>query len=113
MRMGRIRAWPYESCKYRAMQKLTALLLLGADVLAANAAFAACQCTCMNGQPKAICQSSLDVAPVCPPRICAIPPPSVRPLDAPRTAPVGARQCRMEQVLNRANSRYEWQQVCR
>jgi hypothetical protein len=95
------------------MRKLTALLLLGAVMLPANPAFASCQCTCVNGRAKAMCQSSLDVAPVCPPRVCAIPPPGVQPLDTPRMPPAGAKQCRMEQVLNRANNRYEWQQVCR
>jgi hypothetical protein len=95
------------------MRTLIALLLLGAGMLPANPAFASCQCTCVNGRAKAICQSSLDVAPVCSPRVCAIPLPGVRPLDTPRTPPAAAKQCRMEQVLNRTNNRYEWQQVCR
>jgi hypothetical protein len=115
MRPGRDRhpsAGP-NPCNVAIMRTLTALLLLGAGMLPANPASASCQCTCVNGQAKAICQSSLDVAPVCPPRVCAIPPPSMRPLDAPRTPPAAAKQCRMEQVLNRANNRYEWQQVCR
>lgn len=98
---------------HQIMHWLAALLLFGAGMLLAGPALASCGCTCVNGQPKAVCQSSLDVAPVCSPRICAIPPLGVRPSETPRTPPVGAKQCRMEQVLNRASNRYEWQQVCR
>jgi hypothetical protein len=72
---------------------------------------AACQCVCMNGEVEAVCSSSLDIQPICPPRICPIVPPAVRPIDPPRVPPIGASTCRSEQVWN--GEEYEWVEVCR
>ena len=71
---------------------------------------AACQCLCVNGEVEAICSSSLDVQPVCAPRVCPIVPPSVRPIDPPRVPPVGASRCRSEQVWN--GEKYVWVEIC-
>lgn len=95
------------------MRGLLFLLLALIGALTATPAVAGCQCVCANGRPKAICQSSLDVAPTCPARVCAMSTPEQRLDDAGRPSPRNAKQCRMEQVLNRAAGRYEWQQVCR
>jgi hypothetical protein len=87
------------------------------SALAATATFglssanAACQCVCMNGNVEAVCSSSIDIRPICSPRICPIVPPSVRPIDPPRVPPVGATRCRSEQVWN--GERYEWVEICR
>jgi hypothetical protein len=95
----------------RGLVLLFFFCLVGA--LAVAPAAAGCQCACIGGRPKAICQSSLDVAPTCPARVCAMPSPDQRVDDPGRPSPRSAKQCRMEQVLNRAAGRYEWQQVCR
>jgi hypothetical protein len=92
-------------------------MLLGAAALAVlgfvpEPAQAGCTCTCVNGQPQAICSSTLDLPPLCPPRICPIVPPAVRPIDPPRLPPLGTSRCRSEQVWNPASRRYEWQRLC-
>lgn len=76
-------------------------------------ASASCQCQCVNGQVKAMCSSSIDLPPICSPRICPIVPPSVKPIATPIVPPVGTRSCSMQQVLNPSTGRYEWKQVCR
>ena len=76
-----------------------------------TSANAACQCVCMNGNVEAVCSSSLDLQPICPPRICPIVPPAVRPIDPPRVPPIGASTCRSEQVWN--GEEYEWVEICR
>ena len=66
---------------------------------------------CVNGEVEAVCSGSLDIEPICPPRICPIVPPAVRPIDPPRVPPVGASECRSEQVWT--GDRYEWVEICR
>ena len=91
------------------MNKLLFLLfslMLGFD------ASAGCTCTCMNGQPVALCSSTLDIKPICAPAICPVPPPAVRPIDPPKLPPIGAQNCQQEQVLNPATKQYEWRRVC-
>lgn len=86
---------------------VTASMLIG---LAPVAGRADCQCLCVNGEVEAICSSSLDVQPICAPRVCPIVPPSVRPIDPPRVPPVGASRCRSEQVWN--GEQYVWVEIC-
>lgn len=74
---------------------------------------AACVCRCVNGDMKALCESSIDVPPVCPPTVCAVVPPKVAPVDPPRVPPVGTTQCKSEQVYNPATRQYEWKSICR
>lgn len=35
---------------------------------------AACQCACVNGQVQPVCTSSIDIRPICTPRVCPIVP---------------------------------------
>lgn len=77
-----------------------------------NTVYAECVCSCVNGKVEAICQSSVDVQPVCPPRICPITPPAVSPINPPTMPPVGMSSCNMKQVYNNNTRNYEWQQVC-
>jgi hypothetical protein len=86
-----------------------ALVLL----MSSNESRAACSCECVNGSVQAICSSSIDVRPVCAPRVCPVRTPSVRPIDPPTVPPVGTSFCRSEQVLNPQTNRYEWKRVCR
>ena len=95
--------------KRQAFAVITALVT--AVTIGISPANAACQCVCMNGEVEAVCSSSLDLQPICPPRICPIVPPAVRPIDPPRVPPVGASTCRSEQVWN--GEQYEWVEICR
>ena len=93
---------------------LTALIITFG--IAAHIAFspakAACVCSCVNGNNIPICESSLDIEPICPPKICPIVPPSIRPIETPSIPPIGTTHCRNEQVYNQYTMRYEWKRVC-
>ncbi len=94
------------------MKKILLLLaFLGGSVLASNSN-AACQCVCMNGEVRAVCSSTLDIEPICPPRVCPITPPSVEPIQQPRVPPVGTSNCVQRQIYNEYTHRYEWREVC-
>jgi hypothetical protein len=88
-----------------------AVSLAASTLLVPVTVSADCQCLCINGEVEAVCSSSLDVRPVCAPRICPIVPPAVRPIDPPRVPPVGTSDCRSEQVWN--GEAYEWVEICR
>jgi hypothetical protein len=94
------------------MRNLHPLILLAGIVLCSNVSHAGCECRCVNGQVVPLCSSTLDLPPICPPRICQIVPPAVRPIDPPRIPPLGAKDCRSEQVYNPGTGQYEWRQVC-
>jgi hypothetical protein len=74
---------------------------------------AACVCRCVDGEMKPLCQSSIDLPPICPPTLCPIVPPRLAPLDPPRLPPLGTTECRQEQVFNPITKQYEWKRVCR
>jgi len=74
---------------------------------------ASCHCACVNGQVRAICSSSIDLKPICAPRICPIKTPSIRPIQTPMVPPIGTSNCRKEQVYNDNTRRYEWRTICR
>lgn len=81
--------------------------------LAALDAGAACVCRCVNGEMKPICESSIDLPPICPPTVCPLVPPAVAPIQTPRVPPIGTKECRQQQVLNPNANRYEWREVCK
>lgn len=91
------------------MKRMFFLLLLAG---AAFDASASCVCRCVNGEVVPLCTSSLDLAPICAPRVCPLTPPSIAPLDSLRLPPLGTTSCRQEQVLNPYTGRYEWKRVC-
>ena len=78
-----------------------------------NQAQASCSCKCVNGQVKALCSSSIDLKPICSPRVCPITPPSVKPIDTPSIPPIGTKVCTNKQVYNDATFQYEWKKVCK
>lgn len=88
------------------------VVLFGLFLLGSHEASAACRCACVNGEVVPLCSSSLDIPPICPPRICPIVPPAIEPIQPPRIPPLGTDQCRMAQVLNPRTGRYEWREVC-
>src|SRR5579863_9474222 len=73
---------------------------------------AACVCRCVDGEMQPLCHSSVDVPPVCPVTVCAIVPPSVRPVQPLGLPPLGTSQCSQRQVLNPTTRQYEWRNVC-
>lgn len=73
---------------------------------------ASCTCTCVNGQQQALCTNTMDLPPLCPPRICPLVSPSVQPLQQPKLPPLGTSYCSNQQVLNPYTGMYEWRQVC-
>ncbi len=93
----------------------TTLLLCAsvfALVLASSNASASCQCVCMNGEVRAICTSTLDIEPICSPRLCPQTPPSIEPIQRPRIPPIGTSKCVQKQIYNEYTRRYEWREVC-
>jgi hypothetical protein len=40
--------------------------------------YADCVCRCVDGEMQALCNSSIEIAPICPPRVCPIMSPSIR-----------------------------------
>lgn len=75
-------------------------------------AFADCRCACVNGETRALCSSSTDVAPACAPRVCPVVPASVQPVNPARVPPVGTSRCYQRQVYDELQRRYVWRQVC-
>jgi len=71
-----------------------------------------CECICVNGSVRAICSSTIDIAPICSPSICPIMQPSIKPIASPKIAPIGTKQCSMQQVYNSNLSKYEWKNLC-
>lgn len=95
------------------MKQVIAIIFLLVNLsVATNVALADCQCVCMNGEVRAICSNSLDIEPICPPRVCPITPPSVEPIQIPRVPPIGTTSCVQKQVYNEYTRRYEWKEVC-
>jgi len=86
---------------------------LACSSILANHAVASCVCRCVNGEVQALCSSSIDVPPVCAPRVCPITPPSIAPIQQPRVPPIGTTHCRQAQVFNQRTGQYEWREVCR
>ena len=76
-------------------------------------AHADCVCRCVDGQVKALCQSSIDLKPICAPQVCQIVPPSLKPIQPPTLPPLGTKSCEQKQVLNPSSGRYEWKSICR
>ena len=73
---------------------------------------ASCVCRCVDGEMQPLCDSSLDLPPICPLTICALVPPSVEPMQPLGILPPGTSQCSQHQVLNPATRQYEWRSVC-
>jgi hypothetical protein len=94
------------------MKRVIAVASLLAGLFASFSALADCRCVCMNGDVQAVCSSSLDIEPICPPRVCPITPPSVEPIQQPRVPPIGTSNCVQRQVYNEYTRRYEWKEVC-
>jgi hypothetical protein len=94
------------------MIKFISIILAFVGLFLISNLSAECTCECVNGHQEALCTSSLDLQPICPPRICPIEPPAVQPIEPPRVPPVGTTNCHQKQVWNPETMKYEWQEVC-
>ena len=91
---------------------LATTLFAVASISASGPALATCACQCVNGQVEAICSSTIEMRPICPPRICPIVPPAIRPISPPTLPPLGTTECQPQQVWNQFTGRYEWRRLC-
>lgn len=71
------------------------------------------QCVCMNGEMRAVCSSTTDLEPICPPRVCPSAPPAVEPIQRSRGSPLGTSACYQKQVYIERTRSYEWRDICR
>jgi hypothetical protein len=95
------------------MRTIIALgLFLSGSLFVSPKANADCVCRCVNGEVRAICQSSIDLQPICAPAVCPIVPSRVEPITPPTVPPIGTSGCRNVQVLNPDTGQYEWHRVC-
>jgi hypothetical protein len=94
------------------MKTLSILAFALLAILSTYAANAACRCVCMNGEVRAVCSSTLDIEPICSPRVCPIVTPSIEPIQRPRVPPVGTSNCVQKQIYSERTRRYEWKEVC-
>jgi hypothetical protein len=95
-----------DSMKYAAV-------LLGFSLgMASYDAAASCECKCVDGEQTPVCTSSMDLPPICPPRVCAIVPPAIPPIPPPQVPPVGTEKCSPKQVYNEKTGQYEWKEIC-
>jgi len=76
------------------MIKITLTIML----LIVTNSYAGCRCVCMDGQVQAVCSSTLDIAPICTPRICPIETPSIAPIRTPKVPPIGTSGCVQKNV---------------
>lgn len=74
---------------------------------------AACSCRCVNGSVQALCSSTLEIPPICAPRICPSTSPSIKPFPSLKLNPMGTNSCSQKQVLNPNTGLYQWKRVCR
>jgi hypothetical protein len=89
-------------------------LLLAAvfELLLTAEARASCVCRCVDGATQPLCESSIDLPPICPATVCAFVPPSIKPVQPPAIPPLGTSQCSQREVLNPTTRQYEWRNVC-
>jgi hypothetical protein len=89
-------------------------LLLGFvfSVLLMASADASCVCRCVDGEVQPLCDSSIDLQPICAPTVCALAPPAIAPIQPSVLPPLGTSRCSRRQVMNPATSRYEWRTIC-
>ena len=93
----------------RLLLSTLALCFVG---IAISSAEARCVCRCVNGDVQPICESAIDLPPICAPQVCPLTPPSIAPIMPPTVPPIGTTDCGEKQVLDPYTGRYEWRPVC-
>ncbi len=92
----------------KTVKAVSLLFLLSASCLA----YAECVCKCVNGEVRPLCSSSLEITPICAPRICPIVPPRIEPIQRPVVPPIGTTECKPKLVYDEQTHRYEWKTIC-
>jgi hypothetical protein len=96
-------------------KKLTALavMLFPAILVLAHpaVAHAGCTCQCINGHMQPLCDSTIDLPPLCPPTLCPLESPSLPPLETPTLPPLGTNSCHQARICD-AYGNCRWQEVC-
>ena len=91
------------------MKKIVFVLILVFSKLT----YGACECVCVSGEVEALCESTVEIKPICAPQVCPIQLPSIKPIPAPTVPPVGTSKCEQKQVYNNSTHRYEWETICK
>jgi hypothetical protein len=78
------------------MKKLFLIALFAVPGLAAGD----CYCTCINGKNQPVCESAIDLKPICGPKVCPIEPPSIEPINPPTVPGLQLEQVRLETGLS-------------
>ena len=71
-----------------------------------------CTCECVNGKMQPLCDSSIDLPPLCPLTLCPLATPSLAPLNPLTLPPLGTSECHEAQICDQFGN-CRWQQVCR
>lgn len=93
--------------------KIVVTLTVASSLFFASITNASCECRCVNGNMEALCSSSIDIRPICPPTVCPIVTPSVTPIRTPTIPPIGTSSCAPEQVYDANTGSYRWKTICR
>ena len=93
------------------MKTKIALIASIAIGFCASTAHAECICQCVNGHMQPLCNSAIDLPPICPPTICPIMGPSIAPINPPAIPPIGTSECHQARVCDTFGN-CRWQQVC-
>lgn len=81
-------------------------------LLAATPAKASCECACVDGIMRPVCTQSTDVEPICHPRVCAVVPPSIAPIQVDPVPPPNSEECEQHQVYDELSEEYVWRTLC-
>lgn len=91
------------------MKSLIFAMILGA----ASVASADCECYCIDGEVASVCETAMDLEPVCSALICPPLPLEPEPIPDLVQVPVGATECRQHQVYDKFMDKYEWVMLCK
>lgn len=103
---------PHHACG-AIMIRVLAAAVAALLILSSDPSQASCTCECVNGNVQPLCSSSIDLNPICAPRVCPLRTPSVEPLPSLTPPPPGTSSCRDRQVYDDDAGRYVWRTVCR
>src|SRR6516165_7957828 len=87
-------------------------LVLALLAIPISTARAGCTCQCVNEAMQPLCDSAIDLPPLCPPTLCPLMSPSLAPLNPPTLPPLGTSECHQARVCDQFGN-CRWQQVCR
>lgn len=93
----------------KTVAKMLATVMLAS---LSTTAFAACGCSCVNGQIEAVCTMPSELPPVCAPRACTVKQPKATLVNQSSLAVSAAKQCRETHVRNPQTGTWIAKQVC-